>query len=79
MWNAVTLRGTEEPVVDIISPLQYCALREQDGGPCDTFASLIVEGLPCCTRCGERLMKALEDEGVTLVTRLEALDKKDSV
>lgn len=66
--------------MDIISPLQYCGLRQEpEGDPCDTFASIIVEGLPCCQRCGEKLVKALDDEGVTLVTRLEALDKRDQV
>lgn len=62
--------------MDIISPLVYCQLRGQDGDPCDTFASVIVEGMPCCQRCGDKLVKALDDEGVTLVTRLEALDKE---
>lgn len=65
--------------MDIISPLQYCQLRGEHGDPCDTFASAIVEGLPCCVRCADKLIKALDDEGVTLVTRLEALDKKDQV
>lgn len=63
--------------MDIISPLHYCELRGEQGDPCDTFASAIVEGLPCCTRCAQRLIAALDDAGVTLVTRLEALAKKD--
>lgn len=65
--------------MDIISPLVYCQLRDEQGDSCDTFSSAIVEGLPCCVRCAERLLKALDDEGVILVTRLEALDKKDQV
>ena len=65
--------------MDIISPLVYCQLRDEQGESCDTFASAIVEGLPCCARCAEKLIKALDDEGVILVTRLEALDKKDTV
>ncbi len=63
--------------MDIISPLRYCELRGEHGDSCDTFSSAIVEGLPCCARCAEKLIKALDDEGVVLVTRLEALDKKE--
>lgn len=65
--------------MDIISPLTYCQLRDEQGDPCDTFASVIIEGLPCCVRCGERLLKALDDEGIVMVTRLEALDNKGDV
>lgn len=62
--------------MEIISPLHYCELRGEHGDPCDTFASVIVEGLSCCVRCAQRLMAALDDEGVVLVTRLEAVQKK---
>jgi len=58
--------------MDIISPLAYCQLRDEQGESCDTFSSKVVEGLYCCERCGNRLVAALGDEGVTLVTRLEA-------
>ncbi len=63
--------------MNIISPLVYCELRTEQGDLCDTFASVIVEGLACCERCGTRLLKALDDEAVTLITRLESLDKGD--
>lgn len=53
--------------MDILTPLVYCELKNQQGEDCDTFASIRVEGLPCCGSCGTRLMKALDDEGVTLV------------
>lgn len=65
--------------MDIISPLQYCELRGEHGDPCDTFASAIVEGLPCCKKCAVRLLTALEDGGVNLVTRLEAIEKKEEL
>ncbi len=65
--------------MNIISPLVYCELRSEQGDPCDTVASLIVEGLPCCERCGNKLLKALADEGITLITRLDSLDKKDGM
>lgn len=63
--------------MDIISPLVYCQLRSDHGEPCDTFASAIVEGLPCCRWCAEKLVKALDDEGIVLVTRLEAIPPGD--
>ncbi len=65
--------------MDIISPLVYCQLRDEQGESCDTFSSAIVEGLPCCARCAAKLITALDDNGVVLVTRLEVLDKKDEV
>lgn len=60
--------------MDILTPLVYCQVKDQNGDECDTFSSVVVEGLLCCQRCGERLMKALDDEGVVLVKRV--LDKK---
>lgn len=65
--------------MDIISPLVYCQLRDEHGDSCDTFSSAIVEGLPCCARCAAKLTAALDDQGVILVTRLEALDNKEEV
>ncbi len=65
--------------MDIISPLVYCQLRDEQGEVCDTFSSAIVEGLPCCSRCAEKLIRALDENGVVLVTRMDALDKKEEV
>lgn len=65
--------------MDIISPLTYCQLRDEQGESCDTFSSAVVEGLYCCQRCAEKLIAALDSNGVVLVTRLEALDKKEEV
>lgn len=57
--------------MDILTPLVYCGLRGQDGAECDTFSSIRVQGLACCALCAERLLKALDDEGVILVKEVD--------
>lgn len=65
--------------MDIISPLRYCEKRDDAGDGCDTFSSVVVEGLYCCKSHGEALLKSIDDNGVIFVTRLEALDKQSEV
>ncbi len=57
--------------MDILTPLVYCELRSQQGEECDTFSSRRVEGLACCANCADRLVKALDDAGVTLVKEVK--------